>query len=128
MPKPAPKSKTQGTAQPPQTSEADDIAYLKAKADRVLFLIAASVMPEEVKTACVTLLPYMSLDHVDRLISVLEEEITVALAYAKKHPEDEEFLLKLKAAKERYDSKVQVADRAALASLTRIESQLAQYE
>lgn len=108
----------------PQDLTQNELAFLKTKVDRTLFLLDASAMPSEVKTAWVTLLPHMTLDQVDRLAALIEEEITLALQEAKKHPEDEEFILKLKAAKERYDSKVAQADKKALATLTRIEQEI----
>lgn len=108
----------------PQDLTQNELAYLKAKVDRTLFLLDASAMPEEVKTAWLTLLPHMTLEQVDRLTALLEEEITLAVAEAKKHPEDEEFILKLKVAKERYDVKVAQADKKALAALARIEQEI----
>lgn len=99
-------------------------AYLKAKAERVIFLLDASAMPPEVKTSWLTLLPHMTLDQVDRLIAIVEQEIETTYQAAKQYPEDEELVLKLKAAKERYGAKVAEADKKALAALERIEDAL----
>lgn len=109
-----------------QTPEIN-LAFLKSKVEQVLFLLDSSAMPEEVKTAWVTLLPQMSLAQVDRLVGLLEEELTLTLEYAKKHPEDEELLLKMKAAKDRYDEKLAAAENRALIGLAKIEEQLTHY-
>ena len=104
-----------------------NLAFLKSKVEQVLFLLDASAMPNDVKTAWVTLLPQMSLAQVDRLVGLLEEELTLTLEYAKKHPEDEELILKMKVAKERYDAKMTEADNRTLTQLSAIEQQLTQY-
>lgn len=108
---------------PAQLSQ-DELAFLRAKADRVILLLDTSVMPDEVKTSWLTLLPHMTLDQVDRLTSLLEEELALTLKYAKQRPEDEELVLKLKAAKERYDGSVAEADKRALLQIARIEEDL----
>ncbi|MBI2552499.1 hypothetical protein HYW17_04345 [Candidatus Uhrbacteria bacterium] len=113
--------------QTPQQLTQNELAFLKAKVDRVILLLDASVMPPEVKTAWLTLLPHMTLEQVDRLIALTEEEVELAFKAAKKHPEDEEFILKLKAAKNRYEAKVAEADKHALAQLQKINDALAQY-
>ncbi|OGL64465.1 hypothetical protein A3B21_05280 [Candidatus Uhrbacteria bacterium RIFCSPLOWO2_01_FULL_47_24] len=110
--------------QTPQQLTQNELAFLKAKVDRTIFLLDVSAMPNEVKTAWVTLLPHMTLEQVDRLTALLEEEIELTLKESKKYPEDEEFILKLKAAKERYDSTVAQADKKALAQLARIEEDI----
>ncbi|MDO8505789.1 MAG: hypothetical protein Q7S48_04405 [bacterium] len=104
-----------------------NLEFLKSKVEQVLFLLDASAMGDEVKTAWITLLPEMTLAQVDRLTGLLDEELTLTLEYAKKHPEDEELILKVKAAKERYDGKIAEADSRALAQLTIIEEQITQY-
>lgn len=108
-------------AQPPPALTAE---YLKAKVDRVLMLLDVSAQPNEVKTAWLTLLPHMTLEQVDRLTARLEEEIELALKEMKKHPEDEELILKLKVAKERYDAQIAGAQKNALAEIARIEENL----
>ena len=117
------------TSKPPDSAQLtqNELAYLKAKVDQVIFLLDASVMPFEVKTAWLTLLPHMTLEQVDRLTGFLQEEIDLAAKEAKKHPEDEELLLKMKAAKDRYDEKMAQADTRALTQLSAIEQQLTQY-
>ena len=87
----------------------------------MIFLLDASVMPQQVKTAWITLLPEMNLDQIDRLSALLEKEIEVAAEYAKKQPENDELIVKLKAAKERYDSNMAAADQQAMAALQSIE-------
>src|SRR3989338_6766655 len=109
---------------PPLTD--NELGYLKTKADRVLFLLDISAMPDEVKTSWLTLLPEMTLDQVDRLATLLEEEILLAAAYSKQHPEDEELLLKLKLAKEHYDTQTAVADKKMFLALAQIETALPQ--
>lgn len=113
---------------PPNRSQFTDeeYAYLKAKVDRLIFLLDASAMPQQVKTAWITLLPEMNLDQIDRLNALLEKEIEVAAEYAKQQPENDELVVKLKAAKERYDSKISTADQAAMTTLQDIEKQLPQ--
>ena len=124
MAKPKPQKTVAPSPIPALPSVDQEISYLKAKADRVIFLLDASAMPEEVKTAWLTLLPEMSLAQVDRLIGLLDEELEVTLKEAQAHPEDEEFILKLQAAKTRYDEKVAVADKQLLAQLSSIEAQV----
>ena len=102
----------------------DERAYLRAKADRLIMLLDASVMPEEVKTSWLTLLPEMNLDQVDRLIKLLEDELAAAIKGAKEQPENDEFIVKLQEAKKRYDKVVAAADEQALAALSRIEKKL----
>ena|SRR3989338_1000132 len=101
-----------------------ELAFLRAKVDRVISLLDASAMPQEVKTAWLTLLPHMTLEQVDRLTALVEEEIELALRGAKQRPEDEELVLKLKAAKDRYDAKIAAAEQRALAEIKHIEAQL----
>ena len=109
-----------------QTSQltAEERDYLKAKADRLIMLLDASVMPEEVKTAWLTLLPEMNLDQIDRLIKLLEGELAAAIQGAKEQPENDELIVKLQEAKKRYDVVMAAADEQALAALSRIEEKL----
>lgn len=119
------KPKAAAKPLPPVASSLDqEVAYLKAKADRVIFLLDASAMPDEVKTAWLTLLPEMSLAQVDRLIALLDEELTITAKEAQKHPEDEEFILKLTAAKTRYDETIAASDKRVFAQLAQIEQEL----
>ena len=104
-----------------------NVEFIKSKVEQVLLLLDASAMPDDAKTAWLTLLPQMSLAQVDRLTGLLEEELTLTLEYAKKHPEDEELLLKMRAAKERYDEKLAETDNRALLQLAKIEEDLTQY-
>ncbi|MBI5221963.1 MAG: hypothetical protein HY980_00475, partial [Candidatus Magasanikbacteria bacterium] len=92
--------------------------------DRLVFLLDASAMSIEVKTAWLTLLPEMNLDQIDRFTTVLEEELSTTLEQAKQQPEDEELLLKLKSAKERYEDKIAAANKKVFAQLGRIEEQV----
>ena len=103
-----------------------EIDYLKAKVNRLVFLLSASAMPVDVKTAWLTLLPEMNLDQIDRFTTVLEEELSATLEQAKKQPEDEELLLKLKSAKERYEDKIAAANKKVFAQLEMIEEQVAE--
>lgn len=103
----------------------EERAYLKAKMDRVMLLLDASIMPDVNKTAWLTLLPSMNLNQIDRLIDILEQELDKALEESKKHPEDEELIVKLKAAKERYDAQVATADKKLDVSLKDIEEKIA---
>lgn len=119
--------KTPLTAQSQTSGQDINLAFIRAKVDQVLLLLEASAMPEEVKTAWVTLLPQMSLAQVDRLVGLLEEELTLTLEYAKKHPEDEELLLKLQTVKDRYAAKAAETNSRALAQLSNMEAQLTQY-
>ena len=114
------------TSKPPDSAQLtqNELAYLKAKVDQVIFLLDASVMPFEVKTAWLTLLPHMTLEQVDRLTGFLQEEIDLAAKEAKKHPEDEELILKLQVAKERYAANMVAAEQKALMALQKIEAQL----
>ncbi len=121
-----PKKTTPVNSSPVQAPDIN-LEFLKSKVEQVLFLLDASAMPDEVKTAWITLLPEMTLAQVDRLTGLLDEELTLTLEYAKKHPEDEELLLKMKAAKERYDEKISSADSRALTQLAKIEEQITQY-
>lgn len=104
-----------------------EIAYLKAKVDRLIFLLDASAMPGDVKTAWLTLLPEMNLDQIDRLAAVIEEELKTTLQQAEKQPEDEELLLKLKSAKERYADKIAAASKKVFAQIEKIEDSIAQH-
>lgn len=119
--------KTPLTAQRQASGQDINLAFIRAKVDQILLLLEASAMTEEVKTAWVTLLPQMSLAQVDRLVGLLEEELTLTLEYAKKHPEDEELLLKLKTVKDRYAVKAGETNSRALAQLSNIEAQLITY-
>ena len=118
------KAKPVSTPPPTSALNENELAFLKAKLDRVILLLDASVMPPEVKTAWLTLLPHMTIEQVDRLTELLEEEIALTLKAAKGYPEDEELALKLKAAKERYDDKIAAADKVAFAALKQIEDSL----
>lgn len=116
--------KKQLSPQNPQQSTQDELNFLKSKIDRTLMLLDVSAMPAEVKTAWVTLLPHMTLAQVDRLTALLEEELAMVLKESKQHPEDEELILKLKVAKERYDAQVVVTNQKALTALDNIAAQL----
>jgi len=107
----------------PQLTD-NERAYLKAKMDRVMLLLDASVMPDQNKTAWLTLLPSMNLNQIDRLIAFLEKELDMAMEEAKKHPEDEELIIKLKAAKERYDTQIAEADKKLDTALADIEEKI----
>lgn len=102
----------------------DELEYLRVKVDKTLMLLDASAMPQEVKTAWVTLLPHMTLEQVDRLCALIEDEIEVTLKAMQERPEEEELILKLKAAKERYDAQVATADKHALVELSVIEEEI----
>ncbi len=116
---------TQQTTPPSQPQPtAQELDYLRVKVDRTLFLLDASAMPPEVKTAWVTLLPHMTLEQVDRLCALVEQEIELTLKAMEKHPEDSELVLKLKAAKDRYDAQVAAADKHALAQIAAVEEEI----
>lgn len=61
-----PISKAQPVQQPAQ--------FDRSTAQRLAFLLAQSVMPEEQKAAWLNLLPLMSQDQISRFMSVLEQE------------------------------------------------------
>ncbi|MBI4407056.1 MAG: hypothetical protein HY565_00970 [Candidatus Kerfeldbacteria bacterium] len=50
------------------------IQFDRSQAQRLAFLLAQSVMPEEQKVAWLNLLPLMSQDQISRFMSVLEQE------------------------------------------------------
>ncbi len=56
------------------TPNAQPAEFDRSKAQRLAFLLAQSVMPEEQKTAWLNLLPLMSQDQISRFMSVLEQE------------------------------------------------------
>lgn len=103
---------------------ADETVYLRAKVDRVLLLLNASAQPPEVKTAWVTLLPHMTLSQVDQLTALLEAELETTLRAARQHPENDELILKLTAAKQKYEAAHSQANAAALATVQKIEQEL----
>ncbi len=110
--------------QPPvtATSKPEDLSFdfLKVKASRVFFLLDLSPQPPEMKTAWVAMLPHMNLAQVDRLIELLEEEVELTLKHAAQHPEQEEFVLKLKSATERYNTAISAADKKTLMAFQKI--------
>lgn len=118
------RTKTPASTAPVSKPEDLSFAFLKVKADRVFFLLDLSSMPPEMKTAWVAMLPHMNLAQVDRLIELLQEEIEIALKAAAQYPEQEEFMVKLKAAKERYDFALATADAKTFATLQKIEHAL----
>lgn len=66
---------------------------LEAKLKRVYTLLDASAMPDDVKISWKSLLPQMTLQQVDRLIALLEKELTETLAAMKKYGQPEKELL-----------------------------------
>lgn len=120
-----PRAKKTTAALLPQSQiSSDELTYLQTKVQRTLFLLDASAMPPEVKTAWVTLLPHMTLEQVDRLCALVEQELELTLKAMEKHPEDSELVLKLKAAKDRYDMQVAAADKHALAQIVAVEEEI----
>ncbi|GEM_PF-5065202 len=109
------------SATPQKDSQFD---FLKIKASRVFFLLDLSPQPPEMKTAWVAMLPHMNLAQVDRLIELLEEEIELTLKHAAQHPEQEEFVLKLKSATERYNTAISAADKKTLGVLQSVEARI----
>lgn len=102
----------------------DELEFLRTKVDKTLLLLDTSTMPAEVKTAWVTLLPRMTLEQVDRLCALVEEEIAIALKAMEAQPENDELFLKLKAAKELYDAQTVEINQNALAGLHKIEENI----
>lgn len=118
------KKPTQSTASSQSQLSDTELEFLKAKVDKTLLLLDASAMPQEVKTAWLTLLPHMTLNQVDRLCALIEDEIEVTLKAMQERPEEEELILKLKAAQERYDAQVAAADKQAMVQLAEIEDEI----
>lgn len=69
---------------------------LSAKLKRVYVLLEASAMPDDVKVSWKSLLPEMTIAQVDRLIALLDQELTETLSAMKKDGQPEkEFLTDL---------------------------------
>jgi hypothetical protein len=66
---------------------------LEDKVKRVYILLEASAMPDDVKTSWKSLLSEMTQTHVDRLIALLEKELTETIALMKKEGKAEHELL-----------------------------------
>ncbi len=66
---------------------------LGEKIKRVYILLEASAMPDDVKVSWKSLLPEMTQAQVDRLIALLDQELTETLSYMKKHGQPEKELL-----------------------------------
>lgn len=66
---------------------------LEDKLKRVYLLLEASAMPDDVKVSWKSLLPEMTQTQVDRLIALLEQELTETLAFMKKEGAPEQELL-----------------------------------
>lgn len=110
----------------PQFTDAE-LIYLKAKIDRLIFLLDLSATPADVKTAWLTLLPEMNLEQIDKLTGMLEQELQETLKAAKERTEDAELLLKLQNAKVRYDQKISAAQKKVMSELQKIETQLKEF-
>ncbi|MBI4135419.1 hypothetical protein HY477_01660 [Candidatus Uhrbacteria bacterium] len=118
------KKTTPAPVSAPNQLSQSELEFLRAKVDKTLMLLDASAMPQEVKTAWVSLLPSMTLEQVDRLHALIEDEIEVTLKAMQERPEEEELVLKLKAVKDRYDAQVVSADKQASVQLAEIEDEI----
>lgn len=66
---------------------------LETKLKRIYLLLEASAMPDDVKTSWKSLLPEMTIAQVDRLIALLDAELTETLSAMKEHGQPEKELL-----------------------------------
>lgn len=102
---------------------------LEAKLKRVYVLLEASAMPDDVKTSWKSLLPEMTIAQVDRLISLLDTELTETLSAMKKDGQAEkEFLADLAKIKKDEERQRDALHKKTLGKLNDLSKTLSELE
>lgn len=90
------------------------------KGEKLGFLIASLNLPNEARESLLTVLPEMSVEQIDRLVSILE----AAYLNQKTGNLDQDLSAKLAAAQTGFDKDMQKADKDALKELSQLEKDL----
>ena len=102
---------------------------LSAKLKRVYVLLEASAMPDDVKVSWKSLLPEMTIAQVDRLIALIDQELTETLSAMKKDGKPEkEFLAELVKIKRNDVRKREILHKKTLEKLDTLGKELAELE
>ncbi|MBI4257048.1 hypothetical protein HY626_03270 [Candidatus Uhrbacteria bacterium] len=91
----------------------------KAVGERLALLLVAANLPEDVKAGFASMIPEMSPEQIDRLINVLEANVSDTAA-----TQEAEFGKAVQDAQATYESKRQAAQQQTMAELDEIESLL----
>lgn len=92
---------------------------LKQLGERLALLLASSDMPDKVKEGWAALIPQMSLEQIDRLVGILEKQLSGAA-----ESELRAFVEAVEQAKKAHAEKVQAAEKKAITELEEIEGML----
>lgn len=98
--------------------------YLKLKYEHLLMLLQASALPDEAKAAWVQIIPEMNIDQLNRLIKILEDEMSAALSAMQQSPDEQRLIDKLNEARDFHEEELSSIAKRTEAALQALDDEL----